>query len=298
MIANRPPIMHPTDLACAPAELPERQRAALISLLADDDPAISHSVRDQLIACGPAAREWLRPHLLSNDPVLRRHAREITQHFSRQTADNRFVAFCLRHGEDLDLEQGAWLLAQTQFPEASADAYAALLDAYAAELRPRLAAARGPQVMLNAVNKFLFTELGFAGNQSNYYDPDNSYLNRVLDRRIGIPISLSLVYLFLARRLQQPVTGIGLPGHFICRFQTSTEEIYIDCFNRGRLMTRTDCIQYLLNGNYDLQSEYLQPLAPRRILMRLCGNLHRIYYHLQRGDDITRLQRYLVALTR
>jgi regulator of sirC expression with transglutaminase-like and TPR domain len=290
--------MDPTDLACSPAQLSERQRNALISLLADDDATISHSVRDQLVACGPVARDWLRPHLLSNDPVLRRHAREVMQHFGRQTADNRFVAFCLKHGEVLDLEQGAWLLAQTQFPDAYAEAYAALLDDFAAELRPRLAMARGPQAMLNAINKFLYTELGFAGNQSNYYDPDNSYLNRVLDRRLGIPISLCLVYLFLARRLQLPVTGIGLPGHFICRFQTSTEEIYIDCFNRGRLMTRADCVHSLLNGNYDLQSEYLQPLAPRRILMRLCGNLHRIYYHLQRGDDITRLQRYLVALAR
>jgi regulator of sirC expression with transglutaminase-like and TPR domain len=290
--------MNPIAPAVPTEQLSERQRNALITLLGDEDPLIYGAVRARLAASGPVVREWLRPHLLSNDPLLRRRARELCRFFGRQTADNRFLAFCLKHGQDLDLEQGAWLLAQTCYPDAHSEGYQALLDDFAATLRERVVKARDAKIILNTINKFLFIDLGFAGNRTDYYDPENSYLNKVVDRRLGIPISLCLLYLCLARRLHLPVTGIGLPGHFLCRFQTSSEEIYIDCFNRGRLMTKADCVHYLLSGNYGLQSEYLQPLTNRRILMRLCGNLHRVNYHLRRGEEITRFQRYLVALAR
>ena len=290
--------MQPTAAVSSPDRLSDSQRAALISLLADDDPAVYSSVQQKLLSYGPAAHEWLRPYLLSSDPVLRRRASKIVQQCGRQIADNRFLAFCLKQGEDLDLEQGAWLLAQTQYPDANLEAYRALLDDFAGELRERIVFAPGARGILAAANDFIFGELHFSGNEQNYYEPENSYLNMVVDRRKGNPISLCLVYILLARRLYLPVTGIGLPGHFICRFQTSCEEIYIDCFNHGRLMTKADCIHYLVRGNYDVQDEYLSPLTPRRMLMRMCGNLHRIYFHLQLRDETTRLQRYLVALAR
>src|ERR1700691_5942960 len=99
------------------APLPASQREALIKLLSDEDPAVYQTVRAKIVSCGESARDWLRPHTLSADPVLRRRAQEIIRHFDRQYSDNQFVAFCLNHGEDCNLEQGAWLLAQTQYPE-------------------------------------------------------------------------------------------------------------------------------------------------------------------------------------
>lgn len=290
--------MNSTVAAAPPRPLSESQRAALISLLSDEDPAVYNAVRQTLLSYGPAVRDWLRPCLLSNDPALRRHAAQIVNYFGRQTADNRFLAFCLKQGEDLDLEQGAWLLAQTQYPDVNVEAYQALLDEMAGELRERIVFAHGARAILTTLNEFFFDELHFAGDDQNYYAPENSYINKVIDRRKGNPISLCLVYMFLARRLHLPLAGIGLPGHFICRLQTSCEELYVDCFNRGKLMNRADCIHYLVRSNYDFQEEYLAPLTPRRMLMRMCGNLHRIYFHLQLGEETTRLQRYLVALAR
>src|SRR5438876_1144393 len=82
------------------------------------------------------------------------------------------------------------------------------------------------EAVLGVINQHLFTELGFHGNEQNYYEPDNSYLNRVLDRRTGNPISLCLIYLLIARRLRLPIAGIGMPGHFLVRYQSSTAEIY------------------------------------------------------------------------
>ena len=288
-----------TAVAAPPSEkLSLSQREALVSLLADDDPAVYQTVREKIFSYGPSAREWLRPYTLSNDPVLRRRTQQIVRHFARQIADNRFLAFCLRQGAELDLEQGSWLLAQTQYPDINIEAYQALLDDYARDLRERINVNSGARQILATINEYVFDELGFAGNEQNFYESENSYLNQVIDRRTGNPISLCVVYLILARRLRLPVTGIGLPGHFVCRFQSSASELYIDPFNHGRLMTKADCVQYLLRGHYGLQDDYLTPVNPRRILMRVCGNLHRIYYHLKLPEEITRLQRYLIALAR
>jgi regulator of sirC expression with transglutaminase-like and TPR domain len=274
------------------------QKAALINLLSDEDPAVYQAVRGKILSCGQSAIEWLRPHTLSSDPALRRRAQEIIQHLARQTADDRFLTFCLKEGNDLDLEQGSWLLARTQYPDINAEAYQALFDSYAGELRERLDLRADADQILATFNEYVFDVLRFKGNEQNYYDPENSYLNRVVDRRMGNPINLCLIYLLLARRLRLPVVGIGLPGHFICRFQSSSEEYYIDVFNRGKLWTKANCIQYLLLRNYKVQDDYLVPMSPRRLLMRICGNLHQIYHHLEMTEEATRLQRYLIALAK
>lgn len=288
--------MNPSAEVKVAAQLSDTQKAALISLLADDDPAVYKSVRQQLLSFGPVVRDWLRPYLISNEPVLRRRATQITDQIGRQMADTRFLSFCLKSGEDLDLEHGAWLLAQTRYPDINVEAYRALLDEFAYQLHERVVLAHGARGVLSAINEHLFEKLGFTGNEENYYDPDNTYFNKVIDLRKGNPVSLCLLYMLVARRLHLPVVGIGLPGHFVCRFQTSCEEIYIDCFNQGRFMTRADCIHYLVRGKYNLHEEYLVPLTPRRMLMRMCGNLHRSYFHLEQAEEAKRVHRYLVAL--
>ncbi len=279
--------------------LSESQKTALVKLLSDEDPAVYHLVREKILSCGQAATGWMQTHVLSSDPVLRRRAQEIIDRLARQSSDNRFLAFCLsQHGEELDVEQGSWLLAQTRYPEINVAAYQALFDSYAGDLRERIDFGAKPEQILATINQYLFTELGFHGNEQNYYEPENSYLNRVIDRRTGNAISLCLVYLFVSRRLHLPVTGIGMPGHFLCRFQCSTEEFYINAFNRGKLLSRTDCVKYLVQTNYGFQEGLLSPATPRRILLRMCSNLHQIYLHLKLRDETERLQRYIVALAK
>lgn len=281
-----------------PGGLSENQRVALIKLLGDEDPAVYTTVRDKIISFGPPAAEWLRPLVTNDEPFLRRRAQAIVLHFDREAADDRFLSFCLNQGQGCDLEQGAWLLAQTRFPHINPQGYQAMLDAYAATVTERLGPDPQPSDSLTALNHCLFESLGFCGNEENYYDPENSYLNRVLDRRTGNPVNLCLLYILISRRLNLPVTGIGLPGHFLCRYQSSAAEIYIDAFNRGKFLTKGDCIQYLLHGSYSLREDYLSPISPRKMLLRICANLHQIYLHLDRTDEATRLQRYLVALGR
>lgn len=278
--------------------LSESQKAALVNLLGDEDPGVYEVVRDKILSCGEGATEWLRPHTLSSEPALRRRAQEIIQHFARRTADDRFLAFCLKEGNDLNIEQGAWLLAQTQYPDINREAYQALFDSYAGELRERIDPRAEAEQIIAAFNEFMFDVLRFKGNEQNFYDPENSYLNRVVDRRTGNPINLCLVYLLLARRLRLPIAGIGLPGRFVCRYQSTSEEYYIDVFNRGKIWTKAHCVQYLLSHNYPVQDAHLAPANPRQILMRICGNLHQIYQHLELSAESTRFQRYLIALAK
>ena len=282
----------------AHGELSESQRNALLRLLTDDDPEVYHTVRDKIVAAGPQSVAWLKPHALSPDPVLRRRALSIIHQFESHAADNEFVAFCLSTGEDLPLEKGLWLLARTSFPEINIDGYSALLDDMASELRLRLSGISNPRHALRAMRIFIFDDLHFAGDEEEYYNPDNSYLNRVIDRRLGNPISLCTLYILLGRRLQLPITGIGLPGHFICRYQTSSVELYIDAFKRGRLVTKGDCVQYLHESHFGLREEYISPQSPRRMLLRVCGNLHQIYAQALQTADATRFRRYMVALSR
>ena len=119
-------------------KLEEKHRKALISLLADEDAKVYRTVRATILSYGPSSTDWMREHTLSSDPVLRRRASEIIDHFDRQEADTQFLAFCLNQGEDFDLEQGVLLLCRTQYPQTNLEAYSALLDDWAGELRERL----------------------------------------------------------------------------------------------------------------------------------------------------------------
>jgi len=279
-------------------ELSESQRAALGTLLADEGPAVYRPVRTRILSCGPPAAEWLRPYTMSNDLALRRRARQIVLHFDRQAADDHFLAFCLRHGQDFDLERGVFLFALTQYPLINVGSYQALLDGYADELRNRIDLTAQPHTVVTTINDYLFGELGFTGNEENYYDPENSYLNRVIDQRTGNPVNLCLVYLLVGRRLRLPIAGIGLPGHFICRYQSSAAEVFIDPFNGGRLLTKADCVQYLANAHCSRGDNLLAPVSARRFLLRICSDLHQVYVRLESVVEAMRMHRYLVALER
>ncbi len=276
----------------------ENEKKALLNLLGDEDSKVYQSVRARILSYGFAATKWLHPSTLSRDPVLRRRATEIIQSLSREVADNRFIAFCLNQGEELDVEEGALWLAQTQYPEINTQAYQALLDSYASDLKEQIHASPSIENTVAIINHFLFGELGYHGNEENYYELENSYLNRVMDRRTGDALSLCSVYLFLAKRLKLPIVGIGMPEYFLCRYQTTTEELFIDAFNRGKLLTKADCVKYLLHTRDGFKESYLAPVTGRRMLLKMCSNLHQIYTRLSRSDEMARCQRYIVALAR
>ena len=276
----------------------EQRKTALLSLLADEDPQVFIAVRGELLSLGPAVCGWLETLVLDENPIVRRRARDIISHFKRLKADTEFSAFCLNHGEDFDLEEAGWLLARTVDPDINTEAYRAVLDDYAHDLMQKIDFGSEPEGIMAAINRYLFQTQRYQGNEDNYYSADNSYLNRVMDQRTGNPISLCMIYQLVGRRLGLPVTGIGLPGHFLCRFQTPRQDYYIDAFNKGRLLSKTDCMKYLKQAGYEYHEAFLMPASSRRILLRMCSNLHQIYQRDNQAADAARLHGYIVALSK
>jgi regulator of sirC expression with transglutaminase-like and TPR domain len=127
-------------------------------------------------------------------------------------------------------------------------------------------------------------------------EPDHFYLNRVVDRRAGNATSLSLLYAVIARRLGLPVAGVDLAGHFLCRYQTAAEEIYIDAFHHGRLLSRADCVHYLIRNRCDVKDNYLSPVRPRYWLYRLCEQLSELYRRRGETPEFERVSRYLAMI--
>jgi regulator of sirC expression with transglutaminase-like and TPR domain len=285
--------MHSFGTAGPASPLTDGQKTALMILLADEDPSVYRAIRAKILSCGPEVVGWLKTHALSREPIIRRRVVEMLRVFGQHDADNDFLAFCLNHGDDLDIERGAWLLSRTQYPEINVGA---ILDAFAQDLRVRLGGSTDVELILGTINDYLFDEQKFRGNEFDYFDPENSYLSRVLDRRMGNPISLCLVYILIGKRLRLPIVGIGMPGHFLARYQCSTTEMFIDAFNRGKLLRKADCIKYLMQSSHGFQEQYLGPASPRRMLSRMCANLHQIFVHRDQADEAARFQRYLIAL--
>ena len=152
-----------------------------------------------------------------------------------------------------------------------------------------------PLGRLLALNRYLFAEHGFTGNAHHYYDPRNSFLNEVLDRHMGIPITLSVVYLELGWRLELPLAGVGMPGHFLVGYYPQDGTRYVDVFNQGRLLTHDECVARLqaqFGNGFVFYDEHLAPVSKRQILTRMLTNLKQVY--MQRQD----LDRALAAVER
>ncbi|HEY8156570.1 MAG TPA: tetratricopeptide repeat protein [Myxococcota bacterium] len=184
--------------------------------------------------------------------------------------------------ERIDLARSALLIAAEEYPSLDVAHYLDRLDALAREVAPRLEGAHSAAERVSVLNRFLFAERGFAGNREHYEDPRNSFLNEVLDRCAGIPITLSLVYMEVARRAGVAVDGVGFPGHFLVKLGEPGQPgpIVVDAFF-GTVLTREECqlrLAAVLGAAAQLRPElHLRKASAREILVRLLGNLKVLY---------------------
>ncbi len=205
--------------------------------------------------------------------------------------------FCqlLRQDAPFSLAEAALYIALEEYPELEVQSYLQRLDTMAAEVSQQLPSEPYPLKILQAINHYLFETLGFQGNGQDYYDPRNSFLNEVLDRRMGIPITLSLVYLEIAHRIGFPMTGVNFPGHFLIRPEQEGMELWVDPFNHGEILFPEDCkdrLESMYQRPVELRAEFFEAIAPRQFLVRMLNNLKHIY--LNQGD----LYRCLAACER
>lgn len=182
--------------------------------------------------------------------------------------------------EQIDLAKAALYIAQEEYPDLDPAEYLNALDTMAAEVEERLPAERYPMRVIQSINQFLYDDLGFMGNIQDYYNPRNSYFNDVIERRTGIPLTLALVYLEIARRVGFPMVGIGMPGHFLIRPEFQDVGIYVDAFNRGEVLFDQDCedrLTQIYQQPVKLQPVFVAPVSHRRFLTRMLTNLKMIY---------------------
>ena len=196
---------------------------------------------------------------------------------------------------DVDLAEASLLIAAEEYPDLDPAVYLARLDELGSALRRETGDARAEDAV-PALNRLLFEQEGFHGNTEDYYDPRNSFLNDVLDRRTGIPISLCTVYMEVARRAGLCVEGVGLPGHFVVRLASPSASLLVDPFHGGAVITLEDCqrrLDRIYSGRRRLDSAMLAPCGRKSMLARMLRNLKGIYV---KAGDFTRALRAVETL--
>lgn len=211
----------------------------------------------------------------------------------------RFAAVVSVADERIDLGEAALLIAAQEYPQLATEPYLRRLDVLAERVNDRLANETAAPVVLGELTRVLFEEEGLRGNDAAYYDPRNSFLNDVLDRKLGIPISLGVIVLEVGRRLGLPLEGVGFPGHFLVRYRGEAFSLLIDPFDKGRIRF-DDQAQELLDrvygGMVQIKPEFMRALSRREILERMLRNLKGIYLNAKEDFRALGVIELLLAL--
>lgn len=216
---------------------------------------------------------------------------------SSQTVRLRFAEAVSRQDEQINLAEAALLIAAEEYPRLDVDLYLEKLDRLADLAREQSARQTNTLDLIGAISDTLFDKLGFHGNQSSYYDPRNSFLNEVIDRRTGIPITLTVVYIEVARRMGISIRGVAMPGHFIAKHESAGGEVFIDPFNEGRLIGRLECSELFsatTGGALEFETDHLSAASNRQILTRMLSNLLAIYGATDQRRALAAIDRILL----
>ncbi len=273
---------------------------ALISLLSDEDQKIVSMVWDNLLRLGEDSLPYLEEVAEHPDPRLRLRARHVAAQIRVEVLEKQFVALAAQDDGDFDLEDALCAVARIEYPNLKTSDVRKQLDDLADELRPQMPRVAPPRERIELLNQFLFREKGFHGNTRDYYDPDNSFINKVLERGTGIPITLAAVMVLIGQRLGLPLHGVGLPKHFVVKYEDGSTELFVDPFNGGRVFNRKECTQMLTSDGYyfreSFADEFLAVSSPRDIIIRMLRNLVLIYSKLKDKSRMKRLSHYVEIL--
>ena len=251
--------------------LGEGERETFLSLIDDTSPAVRRALLLHFNRLGPSAASFLQTVARGSNRVLARHAAWFLDElkFSDPVAEFRGFIRSLNY----ELESGALLLARTVSPRLDAGDCCQQLDKIAARCRELIVEPSSAREKCRVLNRVLFHEWGFHGNVENYTDPRNSFLDQVLERRTGIPLSLSIVYLLVAERIGIELEPVGLPGHFIVGCFADDLPFFIDPFDRGVFRDAEEIFELLRANNIKPKASDLAPTPVREVLCRSCRNL-------------------------
>jgi regulator of sirC expression with transglutaminase-like and TPR domain len=271
------------------SELTEKEISeirSLITLLDDEDESIYAVVRERLLSYKENALLFL-PFIEEKVTIAEKRLSEVREMLIRSSFKDQLLHLKRNKEGDIDLEEGVFLLARQRYSDLEVSSYSEQLNFYASELKEKLSSVTDETEILRRIISFFTEEKAFVGNRDDYYSEENHYINRVLDTKIGIPITLSVIYILVGQRINLPMKGIGLPGHFVMRFSFGSSHVYIDPFNSGKILSLNDCATIVKNLGFNFTEEYLQPVSNKQILERMLRN---IILTLEKKQDKERIE--------
>jgi len=270
------------------------QKQAIVRLLQDDDPRTVDLVKDQLALQGSAALPSLQDLLTMYDARVTAHVKDVMGRIDCEQARVELGRLCRTFGEEEDLEAFCWLLARAMLPGAEVEEGRGLFDQWAAQVAGYRSPGDTAEDRVRLLAHFLGGQLGFRGNTEDYYNQDNTLLPRVIATRLGIPITLTLLYMLVGQRCGLRVEGINFPGHFLARH----DGVLFDPFQRGRMIGIAECRQILAPQKLELQPNHLETATPIEIARRILANLLYVYQSDGEIDSAERVTAWLHSLDR
>jgi regulator of sirC expression with transglutaminase-like and TPR domain len=262
-------------------KLSPRERESYLGLLDDPSATVRQALLSRFSRLGLPAQEFLQETVRKSAHSLARHAEWYLSKLVFSDPVQEYRAFI--HSMNYELESGALLMARTVNPDLDVGACCKALDDMARRCRELIVEPSSPREKCRTINRVLFHEWGFRGNQDNYSDPQNSLIDQVLRTRKGIPISLGIVYLLVAERIGLELEPVGIPGHFLVGCFAGESLFFLDTFDRGIFREPEEIFDLLRENNLDPQPQDLAPSSVREVLCRCCRNLVN-HYHAA-GDD-------------
>jgi regulator of sirC expression with transglutaminase-like and TPR domain len=262
---------------------------SLMFLMEDPDPFVQEQVHLRFQELGEQAVPLLdQIRVESKDKDEKKRIKDVLHQLTFETLKEEFAELLSEGIQNRSqLEKAVLLLARFGNPTLRTSEYVKTLDHFADMIRPNLRYKRNERDKMQILMKFIFEDLNFKGDNKNYHDPANGFIDQVIDRRKGLPIALSLVAMFIARRLQLPIFGVNMPIHFMLTFVGAQEEQLIDPYDQGAEVSYDQCYFFLKKNNVTPRPEHFKMAADIDILTRCIRNLMHSY---ERSEDAYRVE--------
>jgi len=271
----------------------ETKIQALLRLLSDPNEQVAKTIQHEFVRIGPSALPFLEK-AGADDSALEPRVAFVKDEIRFKQLKEEFSQFVAQCSRQIDWERGAFLIAKVAYPDLDIFHYEQCLDHLAQEFRTKWHSKETPPgKAARLLSTFLFKDKGFSGNRIHYHDPDNSYLHRVIESRQGIPISLSAIYVLVGSRLGLPLTGVGMPGHFLVKIEGESPPQFVDCFNGGAFLREQDCEQFITASGLDYSPQFLEKSPTKLILARMLRNLLSSYERESQNPMTKRIQTLL-----
>jgi regulator of sirC expression with transglutaminase-like and TPR domain len=260
--------------------------ASLIYLLEDPDEFVRESVMNRFEQLGEGSVPLLDEFRVGvKDTEQRKFLDELLVKITIPALEQDFLNF-VEGGiaNYTELEQGVLMLARIDNPTIREELYSRKLDRMAAEIEGPVNYTLLPMDQIKILLKHVYERHGMQAATDSYFEPENAHLHRVLEENKGIPLTLAMVSLFLARRLDLPLTGINMPVHFMMRYDFDGQVVFLDPFSSGKVVTMNECMNFLKRNTIRPEQEYFNPAHPAVILLRAMRNLHNSYTRI--GDTV------------